>query len=86
MTTITQLRTKIDKIDESIIKKISQRITVAKKIGLLKIKFNKKVLDKKREVELAKMYKKLSKQYKLKSGFVQELFGLIIGYSRRVQK
>ncbi|HEV2614643.1 MAG TPA: chorismate mutase [Gammaproteobacteria bacterium] len=81
-----ELRDKIDSIDMVIIKKISQRMAVAKKIGQLKIKLNKPVLDKKREQQLAKMYTKLSKQHELKPEFVQELFEMIIRYSRRVQK
>lgn len=81
-----ELRDKIDKIDEIIIKKLSQRISTAKQIGLLKIKLNKPVLDKKREAELARMYKRLCAHYKVDKELVSTLFKLIISHSRTVQR
>lgn len=79
-------RDKIDKIDQIIIKNIAQRISIAKKIGLLKNKLNKKIFDPKREQALMKMYNTLSEKHKLDPGFIQQLFKHIIAYSRSAQK
>lgn len=86
MTSIKKLRDKIDKIDVDIIKKISQRNIVSKKIGKLKAKLNKKVFDREREKQLMLRYKKLCHQYELSPIFIKKLFKLIIVNSRRLQK
>ena len=86
MLTIKQLREKIKKTDADIIKKLAMREKLARKIGKLKIKSGKKVIDLAREKELMRYYKKLSIQYQLQPSFVIWLFKSIISQSRKVQK
>ena len=86
MLTIKQLRDKIDKIDTDIIKKISQRRVLSIKIGKIKSKIDKKVIDKKREEKLILRYEKLCLEYKLQSSFVKKIFKIIIANSRGLQK
>jgi chorismate mutase len=86
MLTIKQLRDKIDKIDANIIKKLSQREILSRKIGKLKSKLNKKIIDNKREETLIRRYEKLCSKYQLKSFFIKKLFKLIIVNSRKLQK
>jgi chorismate mutase len=81
-----ELRDQIDKIDAEIIKKISQRVFVAKKMGVLKAKLGKKVLDKKRELEIAKLHNQLSIKHKLSPEIIKKLFNVVVLYSRKVQK
>ena len=81
-----ELREQIDKIDALIIKKVAQRIGIAKKIGKIKSQSNKKVFDKKRENYLEKLYRTLSKKHKLDEKFIKAIFKSIIIYSRSVQK
>jgi chorismate mutase len=86
MMSIKKLRNKIDKIDADIIKKISHRNTISKKIGQLKVKLNRKVIDKKREEQLILRYKKLCHQYEINPILVNKLFKLIIAHSRKLQR
>lgn len=86
MTTIKKLRNEIDKIDASIIKKISQRNKLSNKIGQFKSKLNKKIVDKKREQQLMLHYQKLCHHYQLNPKFIKQLFKLIIRHSRGLQK
>ncbi|HEX4045621.1 MAG TPA: chorismate mutase [Gammaproteobacteria bacterium] len=85
MSTLIQLRNKIDKIDAAIIKKLAQRNKIAQKIGKLKAQSGKKVLDNKREQQLMRYHESLCEQYQLSAVFVKRLFKMIIAYSRRLQ-
>ncbi len=86
MLTIKQLRDKIDKTDADIIKKLSQRKTLSIKIGEMKSKLGKKVINNKREKELMLRYEKLCLEYKLQATFIKKLFKIIIANSRELQK
>lgn len=86
MTTIKELRKKIDAIDDAIIKKIAQRNALVIKIGKIKHQTNSKVLDTKREEQLIARYEKLSLTYSLKADFIKRLFKMIIANSRQLQE
>lgn len=86
MTTIKKLRDRIDKIDENIIKKLSQRKILSEKVGELKLKLSRNIIDHKREEQLIKRYKKLSDLYHLQPEFVLKLFKIIMRNSRKLQK
>ena len=85
MTTIEALRIKINELDESIIKSLSERKLIAIEIGKIKSTQNKTVTDNKREEELMQLYEKLSEKYQLQSEFIKQLFKMIIANSREVQ-
>lgn len=86
MSTIKQLRTKIDKIDANIIKKLSERQKASVQIGQLKAKQGKTVLNKQREKELLLYHKKLCIQHHVQPELVRKLFKIIMANSRKLQK
>ena len=86
MLTIKQLRKKIDDIDASIIKKISARQKLSKKIGKLKILSGDNIVDVKREMKLMHLYETLAKKYQLQEAFIKRIFKTIIMQSRKLQK
>ncbi len=86
MLTIKQLRKKIDAIDSSIIKKLSDRQKLSIKIGKLKNKTGNKVLDVKREMKLMRLYESLSHKYQVQENYIKRLFKIIIHHSRKIQK
>lgn len=86
MLTIKQLRKKVEDIDTTIIRKLSDRQKVSIKIGKLKTKSGDKVVDTKRELKLMRLYQSLSIKYHLKEDFVKRLFKIIIHNSRQLQK
>jgi chorismate mutase len=85
MSTIKELRSKVNKVDAAIIKKLATRTKLIKKIGALKTKSGKKITDKKREQELMQFYQQISLDYQLDPIFIKKLFKLIIAESRRAQ-
>jgi chorismate mutase len=86
MATLEQLREKIAKIDHAIIKKLAARQKISDKIGLLKAKIGKPVIDPAREKKLQQFYKSLSERYQLDTAWVKSLFKSIFAYSRKCQR
>lgn len=85
MNTLDELRNQIDKIDADIIKMITLRQSVVRKIGEYKTKAGKAIFDPIREQELMHYYENLCIQYQLPIDFIKKLFALIIDNSRKVQ-
>lgn len=86
MITLEELRKEIEKIDETIINELAKRKNLVVKIGGIKEKEGKEILDQERENQLMKRYSELSKQYGLQNEFIENLFKLIMTYSKEVQK
>ncbi len=86
MTTLNQIRKKIEKIDAVIIKKLAERQHLSKQIGILKAKSGQKITDSNREQDLMQYYENLCEQYNLQFPLVKRLFKLIISYSRKIQQ
>jgi chorismate mutase len=86
MQTIRRLRLKIDKIDENIIKNLAKRDKIVIRIGKLKNKSSKKIVDTNREDYLMHLYDKLSEDFALKPSYVKRLFKMIITHSRKLQR
>jgi len=86
MHTIKRLRLQIDKIDETIIKNLAKRDKMVIRIGKLKNKSAKKILDTDREHYLMHLYEKLSEEFALKPSYVKRLFKIIITHSRKLQR
>lgn len=86
MTTIEQIRKKIEQIDEVIIEKIAEREKLSTKIGQLKRKDNTEIIDVTREKKLFEFYKNLSEKYKLPQTLIKKIFKIIIAHSRQVQE
>lgn len=86
MKTLNKLREEIDKIDNSIIKKLSKRKALSMKIGEIKSNTKQNIIDSQREKRLMQSYESLCDQYQLNPEFVKKLFKLIITNSRELQK
>lgn len=86
MITIEELRDRIDKIDAEIIKKLSKRQKTSVKIGKLKSKQDKAVVDKDREQELFRRYERLCCENNLNPTLIKRVFKLIIANSRSLQE
>ncbi|HOC77597.1 MAG TPA: chorismate mutase [Methanofastidiosum sp.] len=82
---IETLRDEINRIDESIIKLLSARMEVAKKIAALKINMGIQVEDKARESQLFLKIQREAKENLIDEDFVSEIFGLIVSHSKKVQ-
>ena len=84
-TEISNLRKKIDKVNQEILKLINQRQNLAVKVGEIKKQNNLQVVDIKREDQVYDNIKKQAKQLNLDENFVVELFRLIIKNSKDIQ-
>lgn len=85
MTTIEQLREKIDRLDATIIKKLAQRQKLSQKIGKLKLKQKMQIKDINREKQMLLNYENLSALYQMNPLFIKNLFKLVIRHSRNIQ-
>lgn len=86
MTTLKQLRKKIDRVDATIIRMLAERRKLARAAGRIKQRLKMVVKDPKRERDMLKHYRAESRRHRLDPVFVHQLFRHIIRYSRRVQK
>ncbi|QDP71953.1 chorismate mutase [Legionella israelensis] len=86
MSSIEQLRQKIENIDHDIIKHLAQRQELSQQIGLLKSKEGKAIIDPAQEKKLFRLYGQWCEKYHLPQSFIKNLFRIIIDYSRMVQK
>lgn len=86
MTTLKQLRKKIDRVDATIIRMLAERRKLARAAGRLKQRLKMVVKDPKRERDMLKHYRAESNRHRLDPVFVHQLFRHIIRYSRKVQK
>ena len=75
--TIEKLRNEIDKIDEQIIKLLSDRMGKVKKIGEIKNKIGKSKLDINRFNKLLKKRIELGKRYELTKDLITKIWNLI---------
>lgn len=80
---MNELRKKIDNVDRQIIKLLSERQSIVKKIAKIKKENNLPIINKEREEEVIRKAKGMNK---INPVFVENLFNLIIKESRRVQK
>jgi len=80
MEELKKLRFKIDILDEEIIKLLEERMEICKEIGKLK----DKIEDNNREKEIIK---NLNKKFpNLDKELIDELYGVIFKYSKKIQK
>lgn len=83
---LNKIRNKINKIDNNLIKLLSQRQKVSKEIGIFKLKNNLPIYNPKREQEVIENLSTLAKKNKLDPKLIQKIFKTIFTYSKRVQK
>ena len=78
---ITDLREKIDKIDNTIFDLLSKRFTIVQQLFNLKKEKGISITDSKREQKL--MNKITLKHSKIKPDFIQKIYALIFNYSKK---
>ncbi|WP_343155043.1 prephenate dehydratase domain-containing protein [Buchnera aphidicola (Kurisakia onigurumii)] len=83
---INKFRNEIDYIDNQIIKLISKRMKIAKKIAKKKIYSKLEIKDFTREKKIFKKIQKNSIKYKLNILYIVNIFKIIIEYSKLIQK
>ena len=81
---LSQLRVKIDEIDEKIVELYEQRMEISKQVAEYKIGVGKKVFDKQREQEKLANVKALTHN-EFNSHGIEELFEQIMSMSRKLQ-
>jgi chorismate mutase len=82
---IETLREEINGIDEDIIKLLSARMEVAKKIAALKKAQGIQIEDKERESQLFLEIQRKARNNLIDEDFVSEVFGLIVSHSKNIQ-
>ena len=86
---LDELRQQINIIDLELLKKLKERMSISKKIGLYKIENKIEVLDKSREELLLKsLINSEIKIFdnKMNEEFINELWNIIMNYSKKNQK
>lgn len=83
---INGLRKEIDKIDEDILKLLSKRAKISKKIGIIKRENHKSFLDSHRWQKLLEKNLAKADQLGISAKLVEKLFKLIHQYSLKLQK
>ena len=81
---LSELRQKIDNIDEKIVELYEQRMEISKQVAEYKIGAGKKVFDKQREMEKLASVKSLTHN-EFNSHGIEELFEQIMSISRKLQ-
>lgn len=79
-------RNKIDTIDSRIIRLLSNRLKIAKRLGKLKKKKGLRIADKAREKEVIEHAKMAAEHTDIDKRFIESLFKDIIRYTRNKQK
>ena len=82
---IKNLRFEIDKLDQSLLNLLKQRIHIAEKIGKIKKSNSSDILDTKRESEIFSNLLEAGENLKIRDDFIVSLWRKIIEYSYKVQ-
>jgi chorismate mutase len=80
---LLELREEIDKIDANLFRLFEKRFEISKKIGEEKKKNKMYIYDLEREKNI--IMDKI-KRYKLREGFIKNIYKIIFEESRRIQK
>ena len=83
---LDNLREKIDKVDEKIIKLIAKRFSVVEKIKSFKRNNHIPVFQKKREEEILNHVRLLNKNYKLSEKFIIKIWKEMLEESKTYQQ
>jgi len=77
---------KINKINKELLKLLSKRVKISKKIKKYKQENNLKIYNKQRENRIFQWLEAISPKYNLDKKYTKDLFKLIIKNSREIQK
>lgn len=86
MNNLEENRKKIEEIDEKIIKLLSERLDLIKKIGKIKKEGNLGIEDLRREEKIKEEYKKIAQECDLQPEELWQVFKKILEWSKKVQK
>ncbi|ACP35934.1 chorismate mutase [Sulfolobus islandicus Y.G.57.14] len=82
---IARLREEIDKVDEQLVKLLSYRLELSRKIGKAKLNSNVSVTDENRETKVRERWISNAKKYNIPNSLVESILPLIFSYSKLVQ-
>ncbi len=82
---IEELRADLDEIDRKILRLINERMSIARKIGLLKKKHNIPIIDREREEKVYKNAIGHASRLSLDPSRIRSIFHEIIALSTQVQ-
>ncbi len=85
MKEIRRLRSKLDEIDMEILELLTERMDIAKKIGLIKKRQNLPIIDKNREKEVYDNAVKFALKHDLDNIQIESIFREIMLLSKKVQ-
>jgi len=80
------LRQQIDQLNEEILESLAKRLKISKEVAVVKKKHNLPIHDDKRELEQYMMLRSMAKNHALSPIVIEEIFSLIIEYSKLIQK
>ncbi len=83
---LDEIRNEISGIDHQIIEFLSQRFSLVPHINKYKKENNISIFQPEREKQMYKKYWKLAIERNINPDIIQQLFEIIIGESRRLQK
>ena len=83
---LEKLRNEIKAINSQILRLLTKRNKISKKIGAYKKKNKLKITDKKQEKEVFSRLRKQSRKLKLNLRFVDDVFKRIVRESKRLQR
>jgi len=83
---IEELRKEIDNIDDNIIKSLSKRKDIIKKIASIKKELDKPVIDEDREQQIIERLKEKAKEKGLDENFINSIYEIILENSRNEQE
>ena len=82
---MSSLRSKIDRLDQELLRLIIQRMEVCRNVGKIKLMIGKPVFDPKREKEVIENRINFSRGLGIDEKFAGKIMTLIMDYSKRVQ-
>lgn len=83
---LKKFRKQIDVADKKLVKVLSERFKVSKKVGRYKAKYDLPAQDKKREVEMFATRNLWAKKLKVDENLTEQIFKLIIKTVRKKHK
>lgn len=86
MEELAELRKEIDQIDEELLNLIARRLTVVKKIGDIKRKLQKPIVDTKREKEKIEVLANKGKKYKLTKETISTIWQTLFEVAYNIEK
>lgn len=83
---LKEIRTKIDELDNKILRLLKERFTLMPEVINYKIQNNLEIFDESREQEVLKNKVSAAKEFSMDEKFVTEIYQLIMDQSKEIQK